>query len=492
MEHNGVIYADNDLNFSHALRRMTGLRFPSEEGKDQLYRSYQNVYLQSHRTLLLQLAEDYASTLSQFTNIQQEAVEHHADPHPKRTLRVDAFTHLVETGALLDEYWFDPWSSTIPLVLYKAKKDEIAKNGKYMRAIADLGVHASLQGFRLTSYMKEAQETAPLEINGGTLRFIKKPEPTVLEDVFNKLISPPGRFYFVYFSDDSCFSVRRNGKVYTYNVDISSCDASHGPGIFDAFITLCGNLGEHAEILVEQCRKAIRVVSKNNPKNFTIIKFDEPRLFSGSTLTTVLNNIASLLIGVALSEAIFDGTVKSLIDSVTRTGYVVTCERCRIPERIQFLKHSPVLDVSGVYRPFLNPGVLLRLSGSCRGDLPGKGDTTIRAKKYQYSLLRSAYPTTDFPLLRNMMSMAQCHDDYSLSHLFERKVIAGKEVHSFKAEDVYRRYALDSKQIHQVDVMFGLSGVHSYSSNPGLAAILLLDYGLSCVLTHQPREQDRL
>jgi hypothetical protein len=444
--------------------------------------------------ILKVMSDKYNDDLDDFNSIEMSAEEHHDDPHIKRALRVLAWMELNESGARHERLW-------LKKVLYKFKKDEIAKPRKKPRSIGDLGVAASLQGFIVTKLMKKAQEAHPCLINGGKIEFVSSPKTRRLQEVFDNLLNPPGRFYMAYFSDDSCFSFRHFGKIYTYNLDISSCDASHGTMLFAALLRVTPPpLRAAMKVLIEQCELDITVRSCHGKEKIRG-HFSGPVLFSGSTLTTVINNLANMLIGIVLSRVTLeerDYTDEELSDVFTVAlegiGYIVTGfgvgERCSRPEDIQFLKHSPVKDVTGVYRPVLNPGVLLRSSGSCHGDLPGRKSECIfqRIKSMQYSLLCGMYPRVRCPFIDNMKT-ASLPDSLNTRSFHQAQAKVSKDlqykvdhdedepVYTFTDEAMFIRYDLNPLD-HEDLTTFSHAGATTHSCAQFADKVLKADYGL--------------
>lgn len=476
--HNAVVYGETDNNVRLALRRLTSKRRPEIPGYHEQLFMDQRTFCECNQFFIDYLSGVYQRYFDEFGSVESEAYYHHGDPHPKRLLRLQAWKDLNETGGLVTDFGWVKW------VLYKMKCDELAKPRKYPRMIGDLGVCASLFGFRLTEILKLAQDQEPIELFGGCIEFCKTPDPFRLESVFEKLIDPPGAFYFVCFSDDACISVRVGGQVVMYNSDVKWCDGSHGPAIFDAYCKLFPvRLRESVRELVSQCEKPIRVYSQEDRKNRVQLKPTRPMLYSGSTITTSINTFANMLIMISI--AVGGDFSKSGIEAgAQNVGYCVTLEECPTYHHLQFLKHSPVYDVNGHLRPLLNPGVLLRLSGVCRGDLPGQGDLQSRALKFQGSLLRSAYPRANFQLLDNMRTKV-LSSDMDLSHLFAFKVVNNDLYPEFRVSDdeVYERYGLTPIDLNFINDCFGFTTFRDSSASPGLSKILEKDYGLSCVST---------
>jgi hypothetical protein len=351
--------------------------------------------------------------------------------------------------------------------------------------IGDLGVHASLQGFRITKYLKYAMANNILEYKGGQIEFCPTPTPRALERVFNNLIDPPGAFYFVYFSDDSCVSIRTSSGVKRFNVDISSCDASHTTALFNAMLLLVPDVAiGDMKALINQCRTPITIRNLEGPGKVTL-KPTGPRLYSGSTLTTAINNLANILIGISIAESDCQ-CAADITRAASKAGYIVTCDDCSDFHKLQFLKHSPVIDTMGNLRALLNIGVLLRLTGTCKGDLPGSKNTPLRTRAlaFQSALLQGAYPRTSFTLIDRMKKSAGTTNAKCVrmvNTMLEHKIATTDEDESFSvsSEEVYSRYDLTALEICELDDEFGqCTYTHHYTST-GTAKILSMDYGLS-------------
>jgi hypothetical protein len=348
-----------------------------------------------------------------------------------------------------------------------------------VRQIIDLFVPGSLSGFWITKLLKGGLEDLPLLWNGGTMRFVKKPTTSVLTECFEDLISPPLRYTFVYHSDDSCFSVRHNGKIHIFNIDISACDASHGPAIFKMLYDVTPEVGKaDMQRLINQCRNHLRFVSPHTPLFSVLIKFLDPRLFSGSTITTLINNLANLIIGCALSECHFD-TLRSIdeqvIAVVRRTGYVVTCEPCRQDEDIQFLKNSPAYDTEGRMWPTLNFGVYLRAMGVTKGELNGTGPIKPRAIAHHHQFTQGAYPRTHTPLIDSQRGQLTTYKPLAD---FEYKVDDDCTPRSLSDHALLKRYNLSEYEFSQVQLL-ATAGYEDVLSGAGFSVILMKDYGLT-------------
>jgi len=392
-----------------------------------------------------------------------------------------------DNGAFFNDVWMDEHQK----VWVKFKNDEWMKIGKIPRVIGDLGVAASLQGFRICEFLKTAMAAQPIIVHGLTTEFIKKPDHDVLKRVFQQLINPPDGGYFAYFSDDACLSLRINGVVRMFNLDISSCDSSHGAGAFQTLIDITPEpLQKEMIDLIEQCSKKFQIRHPFDPKiKITISIQGEERyvLYSGSVITTLINNIGNLLIATSIAKS----TINTPLDIVTaaeEAGYVITgctaAEECTRPEDLQFLKHSPCVNSSGEYVPILNLGVLIRTVGHCKGDLPGRSNIplAVRAKSFQSSLLQGMYPTTSTPLINNMKRAVQGVKLTEQGELAVAKTLAFKVTttshETITPQALCERYLLTPEELDWLTYDFPNCGFGEIANHTSLDKILIKDYGI--------------
>jgi hypothetical protein len=442
----------------------------------------------------------------------EEAIRHHADPHPKKALRIASMEDVLEHNILFKEVWNLPRK----YALYKCKVFEVAKPGKTIRCIGDLGCPASLQGFRVTALTKAAMDAEPIYINGGEIMFCKMPSHQMMTDVFTKLINPPGRFFFVYFSDDSCLSIRlADGSVLRCNLDISSCDASHTSSLFESFIQIHPKrVQKDVKGLVAQCKQSVTVVDPNHikfrKKRKVTLQPKSPRLYSGSTITTSINNLACILIGHSISSSTITNP-RDVMAAALRVGYIVTCEVCSDWHTLQFLKHSPVLDTKGNIQPLLNIGVILRMSGTAKGDFIGSREESIKTRvdRQQRSLLQGAVPNARYTLIDNMKKSCAVGNTinsklYGREHernytkydtIVHKKTtdqlsykVVQEEVEEFhvSSAEVFCRYSLNDREIAELEDEFGNAGCGDHYASSGIDKIYAMDYQLSTKYLTKP------
>lgn len=488
-ESNAVTYAKNDHNQSLAFRRMTATRLPSLPGYHQQLRDNQRAAIRDHRGLFDQMRRHYHDVFSHYTSLHQETEEHYLDPHEKKCLREQAWNEMKESClAYVADTWLKGRVRDKAHVAAKMKPEEYAKPGKKPRVIGDLGVAASLLGFRYAEFLKTAQFEYMIEYAGGFMIFCKSPETQALRTLFQALENPPGRYLFVYFSDDSTLAYRRpDGTVAWHNLDISSCDVSHTPELFELLVYITPpRLRSIARRLVQQCSSPIKLRSVHDPRLRLTLRPKFAKLYSGSTITTAINNLACTLIMACIADHP-EINPAAILSGAERAGYIVTgAEPLERFQKVQFLKHSPVW-AEDHWHPVLNLGVLLRLSGNCKQDLPGRGPLRPRAFAFQSALLQGAYPYISNPIIDRMKQVAAL-EVYKYSPREERDLKArligvcrareAVPVQYVSNEELLRRYDLTPAECTEI---IEITGVLSYGQSYSSAAfgkVLFEDYAL--------------
>jgi len=180
---------------------------PDQPGAHQQLQADQLAFVAAHMSVYSDMAALYFDGLSVHQDVITEIEEHYLDPHEKKLLREHAWNELKEScDAFNPSEWLKGRVRAKTHAAWKMKPEEYGKPGKKPRTIVDLGVSASLLGFRLAEYLKQEQANKPFEYKGGHFVFCKSPERNTLKKLFALLHQPPGRFFFLYFSDDACLS----------------------------------------------------------------------------------------------------------------------------------------------------------------------------------------------------------------------------------------------------------------------------------------------
>lgn len=260
-------------------------------------------------------------------------------------------------------------------------KREFAKPGKVPRLFVTYEA-GCMYANELPEWIKICLDGLHVYTHAGVtlMQFIVgKPRRDTLTEVFDMILSSLDTrdtiFHLVY-SDDSVISGNVKGQPFCFCVDISMCDAGQHELIF--FITglAMGNFHtDRAVGLVSQCTQPITL---SNPwaKGETItLKFNQFE-GSGSVLTTILNHFGNSAGGMALlylvsnlSGSTSRREIQQLIhQAYCMIGHKVTVEDTFVDdsfvfEKVQFLKHSPILTTCGKYIPVINYGCVFRSLG---------------------------------------------------------------------------------------------------------------------------------
>lgn len=397
-------------------------------------------------------------------------------PHEKRQLRLQAWEELNLSGAVGDPVW-------LKSVNWKFKKDEVAKPGKYGRIIVDLGVSASLQGAAWADHAKHQLGDRDIPVGKGHFHFATSPNPAAIIECLQKVKEPPGEWYLLVFSDDACFGARSDGKVSYGNLDISTCDASHTAHMFELLFAAFRCPEEIRKALMLQVMAPIRIHNPHNRRETILLRPTEPYLQSGITITTVLNVLAWYTIAHS-----FEMHALEPVSSAREVGYIVEYQPCSKFQELQFLKMSPMLDSTGQWRAVLNLGVILRASGTCRGDLPGRGPIGPRALQFQSALMNGLLSTIDYPPLSplNPRTTTEVLDLRKVGGVLQFLELTGSERHSYNREQFYQRYSLSGDEIAEFEGLTNQLGLGMTVYSHVVAKVLTADYGLSVPLLCPP------
>lgn len=484
-----VTYEDSSNSLSIALDRIGGARelpFGLEENR---VRNDQREFIRAHHEQIEELATLYEPYFDEYQGAFREAELHHDDPHIKRALRRQAYLEDIRTGAQDIETGLG-----LRTLRYKVKKDEFAKPRKKPRAIGDLGVTASLLGFRLLDCMKIAMSSEPFRYRDGVAYFVKSPKASELHRAFETLREPEGTAVFIYFSDDSVLAHRIPGGVHYFNLDIKSCDASHTSSLFRVLerLTPEGRPRDDMKRVSAQCALPFRLHCPEDPNRVCILQAEEEVLFSGSVATTSLNNVANLLIFMAIMDAGYDGTLEdgeavALRRAALSAGYDISgCKPLEHFEQVQFLKHSPVRDALDQFHPMLNLGTLMRSYGIAHGDVLGRGSLCQRFEEFGQAMLRSAYPYSSNFVVEALRRDVQVRSEIQsqVASNFAYKVvdlIGDKDAYPHywaTTESIALRYGLDSADILELTQLCGLMRYGVVINCEAVRKILLTDYEL--------------
>lgn len=477
-----TVYLPTVANLALALHRQLCCRLPAQPGAcAQLYAA-QSTHLPRVAAPLERHARSGYTEYSAYTDSVTEELTHYADAHPKRAARITAHILALQTGTQI------PGPRVTRGRVVAGFKIELAKIGKVPRIVVDIGVEASLVGAWLAKTIKAAQSTHPYKSASLHAHFIPAATYADLKRGFDILRQPTVKYTAIVFSDDACLAVCTPNGVKWYNLDISSCDKSHGPEVFASLKrSVPPEFRHEVEYLYQQLRTKLLIRNPRDPRQKFYITPRHITLYSGSVLTTCVNTHAVFIIALAIAAA--DATTtQEIIAAAASVGYIVTCEPATRFEEVQFLKHSPAQDVNGEWQPLMNLGVFLRSAGHVYGDLPHTGHHTLnqRAALQHAAHLKCSWPNTSFPYLDEARTRypitTQRNVDLHMKHNMHRAPGEWPEL-VFTTASTLQRYGLEHADTTAIRNILAGPLMHLHTGN-SVDVVLLKDYGLTTNDTH--------
>lgn len=364
-------------------------------------------------------------------------------------------------------------------VQVNVKPDEWAKPGKNPRAVNDFGVAASIRAGWLPEAIKTAMASVQWVVGDAACMFVKSPDVSVLSRLFQRMYRSS---LFVYHSDDSSLSLKCTDGMFWCNLDISSCDTSQGPSVFEFLYLLTPDnevLLRVMSLLLSQCSQPCKVGHGRRRLLFRPLRYFE---YSGSLLTTLLNCVASFSIGRQILEGWKGGTraqARAHVDAVLKDcGWLVTCEEERTFQGLQFLKHSPCFTEGGEIVACTNLGVILRALGQKVGNLPS-GDPYVSAQRFNAGLVAGFVHCGNTSLLRLLRSLFPLEKDTVVRHgsNITRFHTGGSEL-PISDSSLLERYQLSIGAYQELLDLLSVSTVGSLIDCHASRTIIHRDYGL--------------
>lgn len=380
-------------------------------------------------------------------------------------------------------------------VTVKLKVPEAAKAGKGTRAIGDFTCPGSLLAPFLVGPLKSAFAQR-IEHDDCVIRFVESTDKDVIDEIMTEMYVSE-KNYFVFFSDDMVCKIIRNGRAEFYNLDISSCDKSNSRSVFMRLKWFFEDSGWHEliERAIEQCRSPIYMMNPHDQNEYITAQTIDYTEFSGTILTTPLNNIAAsaicLSIHYHLSRARDDEETPDIVSrSAFAVGYLVTAERCTTPEEIQFLKMSFWEDTDGRLHSFLNLGAILRSFGTCWMDYPfnsKKGETLDDAIRYRnWSVLKGykhAGCTEVYEALvasrgcvRGKIQHSRIIDSHVANENLHKHWLSTTERLPVPRDSILKRYGMDLAEYRELCKLISESDVGRHIHCTAVYRILEKDY----------------
>jgi hypothetical protein len=413
-------------------------------------------------------------------DIQLGQITNALSTHPKRQLRITALNELFQSGGMQGNFMISRGHRPVRVV-GQIKTNETIDDTKRPRLVVDMSTPASLVLGLLVNKLKEV--FSELVIQNCRFTFVASPTTSSLVAAFTQIWYPTYEMEYVYFSDDAIIALRRkDGSYERANVDIVSCDSSHGPGVFELLKRITSVDPQVTAVIalaISQLRSDLYVShigkqrgKKSKIKQKVVYRPLIPVLYSGSILTTLINNLANILIGLSISKE------KDIVRGAREAGYSVKCVPVNKIEDLQFLKFSPFHTHIGCIGIFLNLGVLFRLIGKTRGDLLGHGSPITRAFRFNCEIASSLKYCGDSSFFK-----AFC-DKFPPAHHGMQVELPGALAmvslnRSFDVPDhvIFNRYGVHG--LDEVNHMLRSSSPGSLISHKFVNACMAIDYGFS-------------
>jgi len=410
-------------------------------------------------------------------------------------------------------------------------KSETAKVGKNARFFLSFGPQVAMQDPYPAKALKSlmSQELvvvcAPIDapnhkvgLETHSFRFIAESEVSVLDVMFNDIrllhelnrrslaTTQPCSRYYCHSDDHSLTTICAIGgqiEAITVDLDISTCDLSHGPSVMMLLSYFAHSLLLDIDELLCQLKQFIILKHPDLAKDDTLIlEMKYPTLLSGSVLTTALNTFVCSLLCFAYASQLsccrafsdINAFREMLTNTAHKLGYIVTMELTRTPivqdfdrpfglSTYKFLMYYPVRAEDG-FGTLAIPcfGRLFRNFGIAEEPLT-REEAESRCKQVVQGFL--SCHTSRFHELISQLVLQKPHlslpinkDDFTDSgHLnFNRLEQRCKAVDA----DVAARYGCTEEEFAiALSDFFGTVGLTPrIVSNPVITNILRVDYGL--------------
>lgn len=408
-----------------------------------------------------------------------------AEPHIKREERMKTIEKLNNCPRL-----YEP--STWPTYVDGKVKWENGKFNKLSRQYISMFNGCALEWLKLPELFKHAM-AHPIDIDGVVLEFIPDPSQGRMDSWAQVLASglDPNNSdtYGWYHSDDSIFSLQieiGGERVRLAScIDIAKCDLSHSPALFVLLAGIMEKKGFAKEPLTSlflQLKKDVRITHPNRDVDeYVIFELASVLLFSGSVLTTLVNNMASLLLLGYIIVGLLDpdkpyGTIEDVKSDIIRlakeVGYEVTIDALVVFKtgvelaNLTFLKHFPALAEDGSWVAVKDYATLVRGIGFAEEQVDGSKRLTEIFRGWNCS-----------------------HHNPLLDQVFETLGITWPDVprKTISLDSFVERYQTTPQELLEGFELLTTIKRPVFLVHPAFDAILRVGYGLPRLFEEEPR-----
>lgn len=488
-----MVYGNSVNNLGLALNRLDAAR----ENEDALVTNNLTIAPGRNRGLSRYLDSYYRKVrdhltpaLGQLGGMLTEQIRSAVQPdHAKYKLRRWNMQRIVEKEDIATSLFMRK-------VAIKLKIPESAKAGKGTRAIGDFSCPGSLLAPFLVGPLKDAFSNR-IEHDNCVIVFVASTDAREVDAIFTEMYRSTKNF-FIYFSDDMVCKLFRGGNPEYYNLDISSCDKSQTRAVFHRlqWFFCDTQWDELMARSIAQCVSPIYLKNPGDPEDYITAETINPTEFSGTTLTTVLNNIAASAICLSINYSLKGEPTCSTAELVTKSafavGYAVTAESCQGPQDLQFLKMSFWVDhTNESLHSFLNLGAIIRSFGTTWMDYPfikKRGETLDGAVRFRnWSVLQGYKHVGDTELYLAMLASPGCQRTTVQTSRTITKHVNAERAHKHwdsgtgrlpvPRSAILSRYGMSESEYTELCTMALGADVGHYISSVGVKKILHKDYG---------------
>lgn len=470
--HNGgVLLGRTNANLISALNRMFTCRESEKYERLLQQNQYKNVRLGTRRLgkILSKVCETVRSQFDTRCEIDELIGQMRviSETHPKKKLREEAHEYIKQMTLLKEATYTKKVTAKV--------KIEVAKFMKNARVYVDMTTPQSLLGSWLVEPMKNAMKE--IDLGWCLFIFVKTTDEQTVHAAFEKLRDQVYRPVCVFHSDDAVLMLPCKDGVLRLNLDISSCDRSNLTPIFDLLLQMVpdGPWKFIYERMVQGCTLPLIIPNPSGNGEYVRVVPTVPFEYSGCNLTTLLNNVALLVIASSIfwkfnSNMTKQETEKLITSRAESVGYKVTVSICERVEQVQFLKYSPSDSIN--WFPVRNLGCVLRAVGHYDGDLPGRGSLEKRALDH-VSQVVTGITTGYIDPISQVLRERFCSLN-PLSNRYQWQV--QKYSHPVSVTHLINRYNLSEYQIHMLRELVKTCSIGDYVTSPILDVIFRVDY----------------
>jgi hypothetical protein len=480
---NTVLTNSGNDGLCGAIRRITAMRRPEIPGYHQMLidKQYEAVDL-------------YENEILEWTTLFQERLRNILIDQPGPDELRQLWTHQahakkklrVKTEEEFDQVGKADLPEEVTHISYKTKPGEFLAQGKHTRAVGDLGPLLTLVLAYFMDFIK-AVFAERFTFNHVELQHIKKPEKELLKEMYDELIHPIGGV-FKYYSDDSCFGCECLDGTFMSNIDISQCDGSNYNPVFD-ILEEAMKVDERYENDIiscfEQLELPFKIVSADRTQSAVFVprmagERKQRILYSGSVLTTSVNNMANTLIAIAISRNYHPRMMKAdipamIVAAAESVGFRVKIDVCHTYHDLQFLKTSPAM-VSGKIVPYQNLGAWLRGFGMFTGDVPGSSKIPLidRCRIFNSDVVKSRVHSGDHIIHEAFKSHIV---NATLSQPDTFNMLVGEDHTFIPTDELALRYKVSVSSLEELASQIVDMQVSEKLWSPVLDSIFSKDYG---------------